>query len=194
MEFNNEVSNPQQNGGFWGIVKAFIIALLIVLPIRYFVAQPFIVRGISMEPNFEDGDYLIVDEISYYFRKPERGEVVVFRFPKNRRQFFIKRVIGLPGERIEIRDGKIKIFNDSYPDGFYLKDTYTAPGIVKIKSSDLRIKLGPSEYFVLGDNRNFSFDSRIWGALDEKFIVGRVIFRAWPLSEFGTISKYSFEF
>jgi signal peptidase I len=96
---------------FKEILQTVILALLIVLPIRLFIFQPFIVKGQSMEPTFEDGDYLIIDEITYRFREPKRGEVVVFKNPMNERQRFIKRIIGLPGETVEVSDGKIFISN-----------------------------------------------------------------------------------
>lgn len=177
---------PQE---IWEIIKVLLVSLAIVLPIRYFIAQPFIVRGASMEPNFEDRQYLVIDEISYLLRAPHRGEAIVFRYPKDPRQFFIKRIIGLPGERMEIKSGKIKIFNSIYPEGFTLEESYLPSGFST--HPDVTSTLGPKEYFVLGDNRNFSSDSRFWGALDRKFVIGRVVFRAWPLNRFGVVSDYS---
>src|SRR4030043_1009546 len=96
----------------WEVSKIVILALLIVIPIRYFIFQPFFVRGQSMEPNFENGDYLIIDEISYRFRDPLRGEVVVFKYPNDPSQRYIKRIIGLPGETIEIQGGQITVLNE----------------------------------------------------------------------------------
>ncbi len=175
---------------FWDTAKVLLISLAIVLPIRYFIAQPFIVRGASMQPNFENREYLIIDEVSYYFRNPLRGEAVVFRFPQNPRQFFIKRIIGLPEEGIEIRGGRIKVFNSSYPDGFTLEESYLDPP-GRATNPDIDVKLGKDEYFVLGDNRDFSSDSRIWGALDRKLITGRVIFRVWPIARFGLVPDFA---
>jgi signal peptidase I len=167
---------------FWEILKTVIIALLIVIPIRYFIFQPFLVNGQSMEPNFENGDYLIVDEISYHFRQPKRGEVIVFRYPFDPSKRFIKRIIGLPGETVEIEDGKILISGKVLDEGSYLpKDTFTqSMGIQKITLRD-------GEYFVLGDNRLSSSDSRSWGPLPRKNIIGRVLFRAFPLKSFTKI-------
>lgn len=172
------------------IVKVLFISLAIVAPIRYFIVQPFIVRGMSMEPNFFDGEYLVVDEVSYYFREPRRGESIVFRYPYNPRQFFIKRIIGLPGETVKITEGRIKIINKQIPEGFWLdesslglEDRYTSPNI--------EITLGKDEYFVLGDNRDESSDSRVWGPLKKKFIVGRVFIRAWPISRLEIVSDPS---
>lgn len=173
----------------WDIIRVLLISLAIVIPIRYFVAQPFIVRGASMEPNFKDRQYLIIDELSYFFRAPARHEVVVFRYPRDPSQFFIKRIIGLPGERIEIREGKITIFNDAHQDGLPLRESYLVPE-GKATHPDMVIVLSNNDYFVLGDNRDFSSDSRFWGPLDKKLVVGRALFRAYPLSKFGVIPHY----
>jgi signal peptidase I len=164
---------------FWETVEVVLIALAIILPIRYFLMQPFFVRGQSMEPSFADGDYLIVDEISYRFRDPQRGEVVVFRFPGNERDFYIKRVIGLPGETVEIKAGKVRIYNNNHPLGFVLNEPYLPSGIQT--DGNVRVHLGNDEYFVLGDNRPFSYDSRRWGTLKRKDIIGRVWLRPWPI-------------
>src|SRR3989344_4060631 len=94
---------------FWETIKIVVISLIIILPIRYFIVQPFFVKGASMESNFEDGDYIFVDELSYGFGDPERGDVVIFRYPLDQSQFFIKRVIGLPNETVEIKEGKVII-------------------------------------------------------------------------------------
>jgi signal peptidase I len=164
----------------WEMAKIIIIALLIVVPIRYFVFQPFFVKGQSMDPNFENGDYLIVDELSYNFRAPERGEVVVFKYPNDLSQRYIKRIIGLPGETVEIQGGKITILNASGKD--ILNEEYLSPGTLTL--GDIKVTLGEKEYFVLGDNRASSSDSRRWGVLPEEDIIGRVFLRAWPLSGF----------
>lgn len=173
--------------GFWEFLKAVVISILIVVPIRAYVAQPFIVDGASMEPNFHGGNYLIIDELSYgFFRDPIRGEVVVFRAPPNPSQFYIKRIIGLPGESVEIRDNKIYITTKAGSifilDEPYLPRSFnTIPDMVK--------KLSDDEYFVLGDNRSHSSDSRIWGALPKKNITGKAFVRLWPATEIGLISN-----
>lgn len=183
-QITSSKSWPQE---IWEIIKVLLVSLAIVLPIRYFIVQPFIVRGASMEPNFSDREYLVIDEISYLLRAPKRGEAIVFRYPKDPRQFFIKRIIGLPDERIEIKSGKIKIFNPVYPEGFTLEEPYLLSGLGT--HPDVVSTLGSEEYFVLGDNRNFSSDSRFWGGLDRKFFIGRAIFRAWPLNQFGFVAS-----
>lgn len=161
---------------FWKDFTRFIlISALIIIPIRTWVAQPFIVRGASMEPTFDDGEYLIVDELSYHFRDPKRGEVIIFRYPNNPSKFFIKRVIGLPGEEIQIRNNNLFLLNDSQPIELnepYLQKAITAPNAL--------IELGEKEYFMLGDNRLFSSDSRVWGPLERGLMVGRAWLRLWP--------------
>lgn len=170
----------------WEIARVLLISAVIILPIRYFVAQPFVVRGASMEPSFTDREYLIVDEVSYYFREPQRGEAIVFHYPRDPRQFFIKRIIGLPSERIKIEKGKISVFSAAYPEGFTLQEEYLDPP-GRSTHPEMERTLGADEYFVLGDNRDFSSDSRLWGALPEALVVGRAVFRAWPVMRFGPI-------
>ena len=174
---------------FWEFLKVIIIAALVVLPIRYFLFQPFIVKGDSMIPNFQSGDYLIVDEISYRLGAPQRGDVVVLKYPLDTSQRFIKRIIGLPGETVEIKNGKITISKDGenlvLDEKKYLLDPLTTDG-------DARIALSNGEYFVLGDNRKFSYDSRRWGALPRGDIIGRAVFRVFPINTMSYISEPSY--
>jgi signal peptidase I len=173
----------------WEITKIVIIALLIVIPIRYFLFQPFFVKGQSMEPNFENGDYLIVDELTYKFRNPERGEVVVFKYPNDPSQRYIKRIIGLPGETIEISDGKVVIFDGE--GGKILDELNYLPSSV-LTAGNVRLTLGENEYFVLGDNRESSADSRRWGTLPRELIIGRALLRAWPFTDLSKIETPSY--
>ena len=174
----------------WEILKIVIIALLIVVPIRYFVFQPFFVRGQSMEPNFENGDYLIIDEISYRFENPQRGEVVVFKYPQNPSLRYIKRIVGLPGETIVIEEGLVIIFNERgsqiLNESDYFPSSVLTPG-------DVHVSLDENEYFVLGDNRISSADSRSWGPLPEENIIGRVLFRTWPFAALAKFEAPSYE-
>jgi len=170
----------------WETAKIVIISLAIIIPVRYFLFQPFFVRGASMEPSFEDGEYLIIDEISYRFRQPNRGDVIIFRYPKDPSQFYIKRVIGLPSETVRIEDGKVKIFNKENPAGFILDELYLAEDN-RFTSGNLEIRLDENDYFVLGDNRRASSDSRIWGAVPRHYIIGQAWLRAWPLYRAGII-------
>lgn len=166
---------------FWELIKVFLIAIAIIVPIRYFLVQPFFVRGASMEPNFEDGQYLVIDELSYRFRPPARGEVIVFRYPQNHTQFFIKRIIGLPGEQVSIQNGQVIIRNDKYKDGVVLDESsYLSPTLRT--GGNLTMQLGANEYFVLGDNRPASSDSRSWGVLHRNEIIGRAWIRAFPFN------------
>lgn len=164
------------------IGESLVISLIIVFLIRTFLFQPFFVKGQSMENNFEDGDYLLVDEITPRFFSFKRGEVIVFRSPLNNRDFYIKRIIGLPGERVVIKDGKVKIFNQSHPGGFVL-DESSYLGKQVFTSGNVELKLSENEVFVLGDNRPFSLDSRTFGPVKISKIVGLVRLRAWPFQE-----------
>lgn len=178
----------------WEIIKVLFWAIIIIVPIRTFLLQPFSVQGNSMVPNFQDSDYLIVNEFGYKitdiknlfkvdsFKEFKRQDVVVFKFPKNPSQFFIKRVIGLPGERIKIENSQVSIYNKENPDGFmlderaYIPDNFRTNGVVDIT-------LKNDEYFVMGDNREFSNDSRSWGPVRKDKVIGKVWVRAWPLNE-----------
>ncbi len=163
----------------WDLIKFTIIALAIVIPIRMFIAQPFVVSGDSMLPTFQNGEYLIVDQLSYLRGEPSRGDVIVFHYPKDPSKFFIKRVIGLPNEKINIKNSSITIINETHPDGFKLDEPYLNEKFVTSEN----YTTGEKEYFVMGDNRNRSSDSRIWGTLSRKSITGRAYLRLLPISE-----------
>ncbi len=171
------------------IVQIAVLALAIILPVRYFLIQPFVVKGASMEPNFYDSEYLIIDELTFRFRNPERGEIVVFRPPQHDDQYYIKRVIGLPGETIEIRNGLITIYNDEYPNGFTLEESY----ITEVTEGRDRRTLAADEYYLLGDNRDASLDSRYFGAVNIDEFIGRVWVRGLPFDRVSTfdIPEYS---
>lgn len=179
---------------FWELVKAFLIAIIIILPIRYFLIQPFFVRGASMEPTFDDGEYLIIDQLSYRFREPHRGEVIVFRYPNNPSQFFIKRIVGLPGETVRIAQGQVIVQNGEHPNGVVVDEsTYLALG--ERTGGNVVMTLGSEEYFVLGDNRPASSDSRSWGALGRDEVIGRVWIRAFPVDRmtiFSPVTQHGF--
>ncbi len=184
LSTNNENEVPKrkkETSFFMEIFKFTIIAVVIVVPFRLFIAQPFVVNGASMDPTFETGEYLIVDQISYKFDKPDRESVVIFRYPKDKTKFFIKRIIGLPGETVELKGTSVKIKNAENPDGIILKEGYVA--INHEKQNDLIVTLKDNEYFVMGDNRSGSSDSRTWGPVESKLIVGRPFIRLLPLQK-----------
>ncbi len=166
----------------WSLFEMFetvAVAVVAVVLVRAFVVQPFVVSGASMEPTFFNGNYLLVDELTYTFRNPQRGEVIVFRYPADPKSFYIKRIIGLPGERIVLEGGHLTAYNGEKKvdlnEELYLNGRFT--------QGSFEVTLGESEYFVMGDNRNFSFDSRSWGPLPKDDIIGVVRIRLWPVNE-----------
>ena len=164
----------------WETLKVIIISLVIIIPVRYFLIQPFYVKGASMEPNFYDQEYLIIDEISYRFSEPQRGDIVVFRYPYDRSQYFIKRIVGLPDEIIRLEDGKITIINNQFPDGFVLDESLYLPNVFTQGQVDTRLEF--NQYYILGDNRSSSLDSRSFGPILRDDIIGRTWIRGWPFN------------
>jgi len=165
---------------FLELVKIALLALVTILLIRYYLFKPFYVKGASMEPNFYEKEYLIIDEITYRLRSPERGEVVVFRYPENPKEYFLKRIIGLPGETVKVSEGRVYIYNKEHPEGVQISETYLDTSEVTV--GEKITVLGKSQYFMLGDNRDNSYDSRRFGPVDKNLIVGRTWFRGWPLN------------
>ncbi|MBI2436592.1 MAG: signal peptidase I [Candidatus Magasanikbacteria bacterium] len=174
---------------FLEVIKIVILAGITIGIVRYFLFKPFYVKGHSMEPSFYEKDYLIIDEISYRFKGPERGEVVVFNSPVND-DYYLKRIIALPGERVKIADNKVVIYNDAYPRGVVLEEVY----LEEETQGEVSMTLGDTQYFVLGDNRDASYDSRRFGAVSVDEIVGKVWFRGWPVSRVSgfDVPKYNF--
>ncbi len=168
---------------FREILTFVILAVIIVVPIRLFVAQPFVVEGESMYPTFDSGDYLIVDQLTYRFSDPKRGDVVVFRYPNDERVFYIKRIIGLPGETVHIKEGVTTV---TRADGteITLDESYV---ISEDATYTLDRSLGTDQYFVMGDNRPKSSDSRTWGALPAHDVMGRAFIRLLPAGEIGVL-------
>jgi len=191
---NKNLRDPQKNSSqanqttvgqikkenfFKEIIKFALLAVIIVLPIRLFIAQPFIVSGGSMDPTFADKQYLIVDQISYRFEDPQRGDVIIFRYPLNIKKFFIKRIIGLPSETIEVRGSKVAVTDKETEKIFTLNEPYIDSR--KSRNDQVSITLKDDEYFVMGDNRTESNDSRIWGPLKHSLIIGRPFVRLFPI-------------
>lgn len=164
------------------IFKFAIMALLIVVPFRMFIAQPFIVQGASMDPTFHTGQYLIVDQLTYRFDAPKRGDVVIFKFPKDPSKYFIKRIMGLPNETVEVNGTKVIITAE---DG--TKIPLDEPYIQKENEKEdfVTLTLGSDEYFVMGDNRAESSDSRMWGPVPAENLIGKALIRLLPLSTIG---------
>lgn len=173
----------------WETTRVFLVGVAIVVPIRAYVVQPFFVRGASMAPSFLDGEYLVIDELSYdiHFRPLQRGDVVVFRYPLDHAQYYIKRIVGLPGERVQIRQGQVTIANAEHQSGVILDEApYLREREVTEGTADVTLK--SNEVFVLGDNRDQSSDSRHWGPLPVDLVVGRAVVRALPLGRAGVVS------
>ncbi len=178
------------------ILETFIIAIGLFIIIYNFLVQPNSVLGSSMEPNFHDGEYILTDKISYRVTEPKRGDVVVFKYPKDESLDYIKRIIGLPGERIMIENNHITIFNDENPAGFTLDEDYL-PDTIKTEGGSIlpegqETVIPYDNYFVMGDNRGRSSDSRSWGTVPEKDLIGKVIIRYWPANKFGLFEKVQY--
>lgn len=176
------------------LLKVVAISIVIIIPIRYFLIQPFYVKGASMEPNFHDHEYLIVDEISYRFEEPKRGDVIVFRYPRDPREYYIKRVIGLPGEKIQVKGGDILIYNENNPDGFKLEEKYLPKDLETYGTTEEIISVQPGEYYVFGDNRPTSKDSRNFGPVKKSFVIGKVLLRGWPFDRAGFIDGVQYQY
>ncbi|MGC9605570.1 MAG: signal peptidase I [Minisyncoccia bacterium] len=176
----------EKRSGFWNGVREWariiVIALVIALPIRFFVVEPFVVNGASMDPTFSSGQFLLVDRLTYRFEPPKRGDVIVFEYPDDPSVYYIKRIVGLPGEKVSLKDGRVGIAPAGTSTAVFLDEPYveaahashdTAPAVI----------LGSTQYFVMGDNRAQSSDSRVWGPLPADLIIGRPVIRLMPLTE-----------
>lgn len=178
---------PKEKSG-WELFRFLVFILILAFGVRVFLAQPFVVSGSSMVPTFQDKNYLIVDKVSYKLGDPERDDVIIFRYPKDPTKFFIKRIIGLPNETVDINSSEITVTNEEHKEGFRLVEPY----VKNHSENKTHFELGDNEYFVMGDNRSASSDSRFWGAVPRKLIVGRALVRLWPLNEIDTLpGKYT---
>lgn len=173
---------------FGDLLSFGILVIAIVVVVRGIIAQPFIVSGTSMVPTFENKDYLVIDQLTYRFSDPHRGDVVVFRPPYNKNIFLIKRIIGIPGDTVTVKNGIATITNAEHPQGVRLSDEYTTPDTL---IEDVTTVVTEGNYFVMGDNRPASYDSRRWGLLPKKNITGRAFLRVFPTKDFGLLpGKY----
>lgn len=176
------VENTKKKEGLWELLEALAIAVVLAAIIRFFVVQPFYIPSGSMEPTLKPGDRIIVNKFIYRFTKPQRGDIMVFKFPLDPKRDFIKRVIGLPGDIVEIKDSNL------YINGKQIKEPYLPPGL---RFQDFGpVKVPDDHYFMMGDNRNHSDDSRFWGFLPQDNIVGKAMVIYWPLSRIGIIDDY----
>jgi signal peptidase I len=174
------------------VIEIAAIAIVSVIIVRVYLVQPFLVSGSSMVPTFQDGNYVLVDEFTYRIHQPQRGDVVVFHDPQDWSTYFIKRIVGLPGEKVIINNNEITVFNTANPNGLVLDESYLPSGTIvspntcdggQFVSDICTYTLSSSTYLALGDNRAESYDSRSWGPLPLKNIVGLVRIRLWPLNE-----------
>jgi len=169
-----------------------VTVIVLVLVIRYVIISPFEVKGESMEPNFHSEDLLIVDKLSYRFQDPQRGDVIVLIPPPDTKQYYVKRIVGLPGESIRFLNGKVVIVNDEHPEGMTLTEAYLPTTLATYGSTTEAISIPAGSYFVLGDNREHSNDSRAWGALPATNIVGRAWVVLWPPSDLRVVRRPAF--
>jgi len=174
-------------GTFWEIFKVLVIVFVSAIIIRGFVAQPFIVEGSSMEPDFHSGEYLLVEKLGYHFHRPNRGDVIVFRYPNNPEISYIKRIIGLPGETIQVYKNQVFANNTKLTEDYLSPKEITA--ISQNPDTPYEITLTDEQFFVMGDNRQHSSDSREWGPLDRKFIIGRSALVLYPRQNISAIAS-----
>jgi signal peptidase I len=185
MNFKLSDTLKRRLSAAWDASEVIVISLAVALFVRFFIAQPFLVSGASMEPSFHNGNFLIVDELSYRFNEPERGDVIIFHYPGNEKEYFIKRIIGLPGETLTVNGNAVTISTNQGDLELrepYIKEDGRLP-------TSKTVTLGSDEYFVMGDNRGNSFDSRSWGPLSKDEIAGIARVRVFPFSQFGVVSS-----
>jgi len=183
----------------WETAKVVLLSLIIILPVRYYLIQPFFVKGSSMVPNFHDKEYILVDKWTYKLGAPERGDVIIFRYPQNPKEYFIKRILGLPGETVVAgENNSVVVYNDRYPDGFtvfekgYLPETNPTYCGTNTAFCGTRVTLGEDEYYVMGDNREHSSDSRFFGPVNISYFAGLAWLRLWPLDKISFIPRTEF--
>lgn len=180
LSTKEKLSRFKKDHNFWyEVLKFAALVIFVVLPFRALVAQPFMVSGVSMEPTFHNNDYLIVNQLSKRFGSLERYDVVVFKAPSDESKYYIKRIIGLPGETVTVKEGIVTVISHNNNNPIIIDDYYTQGETFGYTD----ITLGSEEYFVLGDNRQNSSDSRVWGTLPSENIIGTPFLRLLPLSD-----------
>lgn len=188
-ELHNLVMLKSIGNFFLDILEVVVFAFAIFLFLYLLVMQPHKIKGASMEPNFPDGEFLLTDKVSYRFREPERGEVIIFKAPVAPDEEFIKRIMALPGEKIKVDNGHIYINGERLNEPYLSDSLVTSTGNF-LGNSEFTVPAG--KYFVIGDNRNHSSDSRHWGPIEKKAITGRAWLIYWPLGSFGTVPKIKY--
>lgn len=177
----------------WDLLKTAIVVVVVAFAVKFFLLQPYIVDGNSMLPNFDDQECLLVEKVSYRFNSPKRGDVIVFHPPGQNSINYIKRIVGLPNERVEILENKIKIYNNKYPDGIFLDESYIPNNYLTVSDKkDGLYSVGNDQYFVLGDNREHSSDSREWGNLPKTNILGKAWLEIYPFKNFDLVKHQNF--
>lgn len=200
-ELNNmEVeNNPAKDFMYFmfDLLKTGVIVFVIAFCLRYFAVQPFVVDGESMLPTYVNNEYILAEKVSYLTGEPKRGDVIVFHYPGNPSVSYIKRIIGLPGDTVSIADNSVKIINNTYPTGFALNETYLPTSdltLISEGNGTMKKTLGDKEYFVMGDNRQHSSDSREWGILPRANIIGRSWLTVLPFNKFGIHNHISYSY
>lgn len=176
---------------FMDTIEVFVISMSIFIVVYLFLMQPHQVKGNSMFPTYHDGEYLMTDKVTYKFREPKRGDIVVFKAPVNEDFDFIKRVIAVPGDKILIKDGEVYV-NGEMLNEVYLPDEYDTRG-GRFLREGVEADVPEGTYICIGDNRGHSSDSREWGPVPMENIVGRVFFRYWPFNRFGLVGNDGWE-
>jgi signal peptidase I len=181
LEESKKAAGEIKGSAWWrDLLQSLVIAAVLALIIRSFLFTPFYIPSPSMEPTLYPGDRIIVNRLAYRLGEPQRGDIVVFRYPLDPSRDYVKRVVAVGGDTVEARDNVLYINGQPQPPASYLP-----PGVVY---SDFGpIKVPPNNYFMMGDNRNNSADSRVWGTLDRKLIIGKAVLVYWPLNHIGLI-------
>lgn len=174
------------------LLQVVVFAISIFLFVYLLILQPHKIKGASMEPNFHDGEYLLTDKVSYRLGEPTRGDVVVFKAPPTYKDEFIKRIIGLPGEEVKIENGSVFINGRELDEQYLPEGTRVVPGSFSTEGQTITVPTG--SYYVLGDNRDHSLDSRNIGPIDRQYITGRAWFVYWPVSDVGTVKSPTYFF
>lgn len=170
------------------LFQTLVVFAAIGTAIYWLVAQPHKVSGSSMLPNFKDGDYIITDKITYRIAEPQTGDIVVFKNPRDENQDFIKRIIAVPGDRLRITDGQVYLNGQEFQEQYLNPANNTNPGSFLQEGEEIEVTV--DHYIVFGDNRGHSSDSREWGFIQKKEIIGKVFFRYWPVDKIGLYPAY----